>query len=284
LLEWFATHSAAAYAAIYFGVILLMALAEDAWPRRRHKTAPLRSRWLGNFGVAVVSGAIGWLLYPSVTFMAAWMAAAHGFGLLGQVAVPWPVALLLTFVWLDLLRYLQHRLLHSDLLWRVHRLHHTDLDCDFTTGLRFHPIEGAIAAFTGFAGVLALGAPLGAVVAAELGFVAMTMLTHANIAVPRRLDAALRLVLVTPDLHRVHHGRTGDDSRHNYGVVLSVWDRLFGTLRERPLAEQERMPLGVEGFEGERCVSLPWLLADPFIEPEVPAGSYPGEPGRSRRA
>jgi sterol desaturase/sphingolipid hydroxylase (fatty acid hydroxylase superfamily) len=175
------------------------------------------------------------------------------------VAVPAGVVLL------DLAVYLQHRVFHAvPALWRLHRVHHADLELDATTGLRFHPIEILLSMAIKIAAVAALGAPAAAVLAFEVLLNAGALFSHANLALPRGLDAVLRAVLVTPAMHRVHHSVVRAETDSNFGFCLSWWDRLFGTYRAAPAAGPDRVTIGLEAFRDPAELRLDRLLTQPF--------------------
>lgn len=256
---------ASIYAVLYFGAICAVALWEAAAPRR-DLTAPLRVRWFGNFAATLLHSAVTWWLFPMASVGFALLAAERGWGVLRLVEAPYPIAFVLSLAALDLARYAQHRIEHSvPLLWRVHRMHHTDHDFDFTTALRFHPLEALLAASTAFGVIAAFGAPVGAVAVYELGFALSVMFVHGNIRIPERLDRWLRRVIVTPDLHRVHHSAVGAETDSNFGGVLPCWDRLFGTYVDQPSAGHDAMTIGLAGYRGREHLALHRMLADPFI-------------------
>jgi sterol desaturase/sphingolipid hydroxylase (fatty acid hydroxylase superfamily) len=174
---------------------------------------------------------------------------------------------LLAVLLLDLAIYLQHVMFHAvPALWRVHRMHHSDTDLDVTTGLRFHPVEIVLSMLIKFAAIAALGAPAVAVLLFEVLLNATSMFNHANLRLPERVDAALRQVLVTPDMHRVHHSVIERETNSNFGFNLALWDRLFGTYRAQPEAGHEGMTIGVEQFRDPAEARLDRMLTQPFRE------------------
>lgn len=259
------THYASAYALIYFGALAAMALWEAAAPRRA-LSAPLRLRWTGNFAVTLLQSLITWWLFPLASVGVAMLAADRGWGLLRVADAPYWLAFAAALVVLDLSRYGQHWLQHRvPLLWRLHRMHHTDQDFDFTTALRFHPLDGLLTSSIAFAVVAGLGAPVAAVALYELVFLVMAMFGHGNVRLPAGIDAALRKVLITPDMHRVHHSTRRAESESNLGGVVSWWDRLFGTYRAQPESGHDGMAIGLVAYRDRRHLMLHRMLVDPLV-------------------
>jgi sterol desaturase/sphingolipid hydroxylase (fatty acid hydroxylase superfamily) len=231
---------------VFLGVLALMSALEALLPRRRRERAR-QQRWPLHLVLAVAGGLVGRLLAPVAAIAAAAYSQAHGIGLLTHVDGPawleWTLAVLL----LDLAVYGQHVLSHRwSWLWRWHRLHHKDVDLDATSGVRFHPVEIGLSTLWKAAVALALGPSMAAVVLFEVILNGTALFNHANLRLPDPLDRALRLVLVTPDMHRVHHSIAPGESRRNYGFAASAWDHLFRTYQAEPAAGQEQMTLGVE--------------------------------------
>ena len=228
--------------------------------------APLRSRWSANFALFAVNYGVLPFLVPLSNAGAAWLAAERGIGLFHAIDLTPPLAFAATFVLLDATRYAVHRLFHSaPLLWRLHRVHHSDVDYDLTVGLRFHPVEAIVGNLVVVAAVVALGAPVWAVIASDLATVALGYFSHGNVRLPAALDRALRAVVVTPAMHSTHHSVERDEAMSNFGSVLSVWDRLFRTYRERPRAgdaivfglavERDPSRLGIVRLLGLPCAA-----------------------------
>jgi len=183
--------------------------------------------------------------------------------------VPLPdwLAVIFSVIILDLALYLQHVLFHAvPFLWRFHRVHHTDLDIDASTGLRFHTLEILLSMGIKAAVVIVLGAPALAVLAFEILLNATSIFSHGNARLPLRLDRVLRLFLVTPDMHRVHHSVIVRETSSNFGFNLPWWDYLFGTYRQQPAAGHSSMTIGLPQFQDERVGRLPWMLVLPFIQ------------------
>jgi sterol desaturase/sphingolipid hydroxylase (fatty acid hydroxylase superfamily) len=198
--------------------------------------------------------------------------AAHGFGLLHLVALPQPLSLLVAVVLLDLAIWAQHVVFHRvPLLWRLHRMHHADVDLDVTSGARFHPIEILLSMVVKFAVIALLGAPAAAVLAFEVLLNACAMFNHANVRIAAPVDALLRRLVVTPDMHRVHHSVVRAETDSNFGFCLSWWDRIFGTYRAQPAAGQYAMTIGLETFRAPEEARLDRLVTQPFRDDQAVA-------------
>ena len=263
--ELLVRHEAVVYGCVWFGGIALAAALEGVAPRRA-PALPLRARWLRHFALALIDPLVARALLPLLEVGAAVAAAQAGTGLFHRVDAPRWIAAAGSLLALDAVRYGQHRLLHRvPWLWRLHRMHHTDVDYDFTTAFRFHPLESLFTASVGVLAVAALGAPVEAVVANEVLFVGASLFAHANVRVPRDLDRLLRFCVVTPDLHRVHHSAEPTETDSNYGSVLPLWDRLLGTYVAQPALGHEGMTVGLPAFREPRHRALRWMLANPFL-------------------
>lgn len=250
-----------------FAIVLAGMMAWEAWsPRREGLSARRGRRWSANFGLIALDAILLRLFFPLAAVGAAAFAAGRGWGLFNVVAVPPWLAIAASIIALDLAIYAQHVVFHKiPLLWRLHRVHHSDVDLDVTTGLRFHPIEIVLSMAFKAGLVIALGAPVLAVIAFEVVLNATSMFNHANIDLPRGLDRILRRLIVTPDMHRVHHSVYRDETDSNFGFNLSVWDHLFATYRAQPRDGHLRMRIGLDEFRerGERALHR--LLIQPFL-------------------
>ena len=248
----------------FFGVFAAVAAWEILAPRRT-LTAARRARWPGNLGIVLLNTLIVRAILPAGAVGIALAAEAKEFGLLHAVAIPFWLKAAIGFVALDLAIYLQHVLFHAvPALWRLHRMHHADLGFDVTTGARFHPIEIVFSMLIKAAAIAALGAPAVAVLAFEIALSATAMFNHANARLPLGLDRWVRLVVVTPDMHRVHHSAVPVETNSNFGFNLPWWDRLFGTYRAQPAAGHEAMTLGLAVFRDARELRLDKMLTQPF--------------------
>jgi len=250
------------------GVLFLMALWEALAPRRR-LTQRRAVRWSSNLGLVVLNTVAARLVAPLGAVGVAVLAAEHGWGLFHLVAVPDWLAVVLAVVALDLAVYGQHVMFHAvPWLWRLHLVHHADLDFDTTTGIRFHTIEIVLSLGIKAGVVLLLGAPAVAVVIFEVLLNATSLFNHGNVRLPGWLERPLRLFVVTPEMHRVHHSDRPVETNSNFGFNLPWWDFLFGTYRAQPAAGHEGMTIGLEYVRDERKAErLHWMLALPFITP-----------------
>jgi len=248
---------------VFAAVLLAMALLEHAFPRRPQRLA--WRRWPSNLGLVALSAVVLRLVAPAgVVGIAIW-AEARGIGLFPALGVPFWVAAPGSVLLLDLLVYGQHRLFHAaPVLWRMHRVHHADPELDASSGLRFHPAEMLLSLGIKGLGTVALGAPPEAVLAFEVLLNATSLFSHANLALPGRLDRVLRLVLVTPDMHRIHHSEIPAETDSDFGFCLSCWDRIFGTYRAEPERGQLGMVIGVQGFRADAAQRLDRLLVQPL--------------------
>ncbi|OGB17019.1 MAG: fatty acid hydroxylase [Burkholderiales bacterium RIFCSPLOWO2_12_67_14] len=249
----------------FAGVFALVALWELASPRRVLQL-PRAQRWASNLGIVLLNTVIVRLLFPTAAVGMAALGVEKGWGLLNHFAVPFWLAVPLAVVAMDFVIWLQHVMVHAvPALWRLHRVHHADLDYDLTTGARFHPLEIVLSMGIKFATIALLGAPVLAVVVFEVLLSACALFNHGNIRLPDGVDRVLRWFLVTPDMHRVHHSVEDDESNSNFGFNLTWWDRLFGTYREQPRGGQLGMVIGIHGHADPHEVArLPGMLMLPF--------------------
>jgi len=249
----------------FFGVLILMAVWEGLAPRRASTISRI-VRWGNNLGLVVFNTVLLRLIFPTAAVGVAIFASEHNWGLLNYVQLPSFAVVVISIVVMDFVIYFQHILMHAiPVLWRLHRVHHADLDYDFTTGVRFHPLEIIVSMLIKFAAILMLGPPVIAVLIFEVILNAMSMFNHGNVKLPAFLDRTLRLLIVTPDMHRIHHSVEEDESNRNFGFNLSLWDRFFGTYRKQPRAGHERMVVGIQNYRGLRDVtSIQGLLLLPF--------------------
>lgn len=248
----------------FLAVFLVMALAERLWPRRI-RTESTTKRWRANLGLATLGMAASQALAQWTPVAMAELAAVRGWGLLPGMGLDGWVLALSGILILDLAIWVQHVVFHRvPALWRLHAVHHSDHDLDVASGLRFHPIEILLSLLYKVALVVVLGIPAGAVLAFEVLLNAGALITHANLRLPLGLDRVLRLVLVTPDMHRIHHSTQRQEQDSNYGFHLAVWDRLFRTYRATPHAPQDCLPLGLNDHDVNVKRGLGALLALPF--------------------
>ncbi len=249
--------------ALFLGILGIVATWEMAMPRRRREI-PRVIRWTNNFGVVVLDTILVRLAFPIVAVGMALLAAERGWGLLNVFEVPFWLSFILSVLALDLAIYLQHVMFHAvPTLWRLHRMHHADLEFDVSTGLRFHPIEILLSMGIKLSVVTVLGPPALAVLVFEVLLNVTAMFNHGNILIPERIDRILRLFVVTPDMHRVHHSILPSETNSNFGFNLPWWDRLLGTYRSQPIKGHVSMTIGIEQFRTRRDLWLDRMLIQP---------------------
>jgi sterol desaturase/sphingolipid hydroxylase (fatty acid hydroxylase superfamily) len=249
----------------FVGVFALMGLWEVVLPRRA-LTVSKALRWGNNLGLVVLNTVLLRLLFPLAAVGVAAFAVANGWGLLNHFQVPFWIGAPVAVVALDFVIWLQHVMVHAvPALWRLHRVHHADLDDDLTTGTRFHPLEIVLSMLIKFAAIAVIGPPVLAIVIFEILLNATSMFNHGNVGIATRVDRVLRWFIVTPDMHRVHHSAEVDETNSNFGFNLPWWDRLFGTYREQPRAGHVNMTIGIRGHTDPREVArLDGMLLLPF--------------------
>lgn len=266
MTHWIVTHERLVRLIFFLGILAVMAAWEVVAPRR-NLTVSKAVRWANNLGIVFLNSVVLRLLFPTAAAGVAAYAGARGWGLLNDHAVPLWLAVTVSVITLDLVIYLQHVMVHAvPLLWRLHRVHHADPDCDVTTGARFHPVEIVLSMLIKSAAIMVLGPPVVAVILFEVLLNATAMFNHGNVRLPARLDRVLRYFVVTPDMHRVHHSMEVDETNSNFGFNLPWWDRLFGTYRDQPRAGHENMTIGIHEFRAPSEVSwLTGMLWLPFL-------------------
>ena len=258
--------------AFFLAILAVMAAWEVAAPRRRREI-PRIIRWTNNLGVVVVDTILVRLTFPVLAVGLALMAEARGWCLFNVFDTPNWLSLIGSILALDLAIYLQHVMFHAvPALWRLHRMHHADLEFDVTTGLRFHPIEILLSMGIKLAVVAALGPPAIAVLVFEVLLNATAIFNHSNVNIPRSIDRVLRWLVVTPDMHRVHHSIHPSETNSNFGFNLPWWDRLLGTYRPQPREGHEAMTIGIEQFRTVRDLWFDRMLIQPL---RGPASDYP---------
>ena len=262
--DFITAHEPAVRLSAFLGILAGMAIWEALAPRRaRLHGRPMR--WTGNLGVVIIASLLARLIFPVTAVGVAAYAASNGFGLFHWLGIPYAVAVVATIVLLDFAIYVQHVVFHHvPVLWRLHRMHHADLDFDATTGIRFHPVEILISMALKLALVAALGAPALGVILFEIVLNGSAMFNHSNARLPLALDRLLRLVVVTPDMHRVHHSVVPRETHANFGFFLPWWDRLFSTYRDQPEAGHEAMQIGLPVFRSAEELRLDRLLTQPW--------------------
>lgn len=260
---------------VFAGVLAALLAWEWLWPRRPRVVGRF-ARWPGNFGVVVAGALLLRVVFPVTAVAWAATLEAREVGLIGLSGLPAWVAMPLAVIALDLAIWAQHVVFHRiPALWRLHRMHHADIDLDATSGARFHPLEILLSMAIKFAVIAALGAPAAAVLVFEVLLNASAMFNHANVALPERIDRGLRKILVTPDMHRIHHSWRRDETDSNFGFCLSWWDRAFGTYRAAPTDGQIGMTIGLAEFRQPGEARLDRMLTQPFRDDAGQAASAP---------
>jgi sterol desaturase/sphingolipid hydroxylase (fatty acid hydroxylase superfamily) len=264
-------HEATVRLAFFFGILLLIALFEILAPRRPLTTSKA-GRWFGNLGVVVIGAVLLRIVFPITAVQLALWAGQKGWGIFNAMDMPFWLAVVLSIIILDFIIYLQHVIFHAvPTLWRLHMMHHADLDYDLTTGIRFHPLEILISMVIKFSAIVVLGTPALAVILFEIILNGMAMFNHGNFFIPLRLDRVLRWFVVTPDMHRVHHSVFPSETNSNYGFNLAWWDRVMGTYRAQPRLGHQGMTIGLNQFRDPSKLTLLWMLILPFVGKQ---GSY----------
>ena len=250
---------------LFLSVFVLLAIAE-IWVPRRALLVAKGKRWFANLAIVLINTGMVRLVAPAAAVGIALAVEQRGAGLLHMVGWPPLLEIVLAVLALDLAIYLQHVMFHAvPLLWRLHRMHHADLDFDVTTGTRFHPVEMLLSLGIKAAVIFLTGAPVAAVLLFEILLNVTAMFNHSNIRMPVAVDAVLRLLVVTPDMHRIHHSLDTEETNRNFGFNLPWWDRLFGTYRDQPRLGHDRMVIGTPAFRDARqCATLGDMLLMPF--------------------
>lgn len=250
---------------IFLGMLFIVALLEFIFPRRQ-LTAPKSVRWISNLGITFLNSVLTRLIFPVLAVELAILCQQNSWGIFNIFSFPLWFSFVASILILDFAIYLQHVMFHMvPTLWRLHRMHHTDLDLDVTSGSRFHPIEILLSIVIKLAIVMLLGAPAVAVLIFEIILNGAAMFNHGNINIPEKLDAFLRLFIVTPDMHRIHHSIIKKETNSNFGFNVPWWDRLMGTYIRTPQEGQLGLTIGLEEYRHLRYLNLNWLLLIPFI-------------------
>ncbi len=262
--ELLLSNEAAIRLGFFTAIFAFMATWEILAPRRTAQVTR-RLRWPGNLGIVIFNTLLLRFVMPTTAVALALAGENAGWGLLQQFELPLWAGVLFAVICLDLVIYLQHVMFHAvPVLWRLHRMHHADLAFDVTTGARFHPIEIILSMLLKFTVITALGPPAVAVLLFEVLLNALAMFNHANARLPLRLDNWLRRLIVTPDMHRVHHSVIPEEANSNFGFNLAIWDRWFGTYCAQPQAGHQSMCIGIGSFRTERDLALHRMLFQPF--------------------
>jgi sterol desaturase/sphingolipid hydroxylase (fatty acid hydroxylase superfamily) len=264
MLEFVEAHETLVRLGVFGSALLVFLVLEFITPRRKTNMQRGR-RWVSNFSIVALNAILLNITGFLVGVSAAVLAENYGWGIFNNIGAPQIVAILGSIIILDLAIYWQHRIFHEvPVLWRLHRLHHSDVEYDVSTALRFHPVEIIMSYFIKFAVTLVLGAPLVALIIFEIILNAAAMFNHSNLNIPQSLDKILRTVLVTPDMHRVHHSVHIHEANSNYGFNISVWDRLFGSYTAQPKDGHLDMQIGMSRFRESKEQTLGALLGQPL--------------------
>ena len=265
MIDFILNHESSIRLSVFFGGVFVLALWEYFKPKRKLTQNKLK-RWLNNIALIISSTVLVKIIVPAAAVGAAYLAEEKGWGFFNYVEMNYWVKFAVTFVLLDLIIYLQHLNFHEiPILWRIHRVHHSDRDCDVTTGIRFHPIEIVISIFIKIIAIIMLGVPVLAVIVFELTLNFMSMLTHSNIYINKNIERVMRWFIVTPDMHRIHHSTLENEANSNFSFNISLWDRLFGTYMALPEGGHQKMNIGLDQFNGNKWQTFFGLLYTPFV-------------------
>ncbi len=252
--------------AAFLGILVLVGLWEIIYPRKK-RVASKALRWMNNLGLIFLNAMVLRFVFPFLAIGTAVLAEQKGWGVGYQLSLPYLPKIVLSVILLDMMIYLQHVVFHKfSFLWRLHQMHHIDPDLDVTSGVRFHPIEIVLSMVIKMGLVVLFGIPVEAVLIFEIVLNGSAMFNHGNIMIPLGLDRLLRWVIVTPDMHRVHHSVFREETDSNFGFFLSWWDRIFRTYKAQPQSGHDNMILGTGYFQDKKYLQLPWLLAVPFLK------------------
>ena len=265
LFSMFQFSEAAVCLTVLIVVFAAMAVWEMAAPRRGLVTGKA-GRWFSNLVIVFINVVLVRVIFPIMPVALAVLAGSRGWGLLNGVDAPRWLEFAIALLLLDLAQYLQHVMFHIlPVLWRLHLVHHADLDFDVTTGLRFHPVEAIIWVMVRLSAVAVIGPDPLAVAVYEIALNGMLMFNHGNVRIPAGADGILRFAVVTPDMHRVHHSTVVREASSNFGFIASWWDRIFGTYRDQPAAGHETMGIGLAHYRSDTDLSLPRLMILPAV-------------------
>ncbi len=263
-MEFLAPYENTVRLGVFAGIFVLMALLETVLPRKR-RVQPRGPRWLTNLGLVVAGTALLRISMPILAIGMALVAAQNGWGLLAMIELPLWAEVVFAFLMLDLLIYAQHVAFHKvPLFWRFHKIHHADRDLDVTSGVRFHPVEAVLSMLWKLLCIVAIGPAAIAVFLFEVILNAASLFHHANLRLPQAADRILRWIMVTPDMHRVHHSVRRSETDSNFSFFLTVWDRLFGTYVAQPKDGHEGMTIGLDQYQSDQPSGLGWSLVEPF--------------------
>ncbi len=263
--QYFIAHESAFRLFSFIVILMLLLIVEIFWPRRKPDENN-NSRRLNNVLLLLVNYWAARLLVPLATYQVAIYVSENNMGLFNLISVPLLFNVFITVVIFALLIYIQHVVFHKvKLLWNIHRVHHSDLAFDVTTGIRFHPFEIVLSMFYKLLATLLLGPAAFAIILYEILLNAMALFTHSNIYLNSKVDKYLRKIIVTPDMHRIHHSVEQSETDSNYGNIFSFWDKLFKTYHAVPRAGYNDLVIGLQEFRDKSNSQLVQLLKTPFI-------------------
>ncbi len=267
--EWVVSNADGLRLSFFVSVFVIMAVLEH-FIKRRQPVASIPKRWAVNLSLVVVNSVILKLALPILAIDAALFASRQEVGLFNQLSLWLPLSILISILIMDMVIYWQHRIFHRiPLLWRLHRVHHTDIDLDVSSGARFHPIEIILSMLIKISLIVLLGVPAVAVVIFEITLNAAAMFNHANIKLSAKVDPVIRRFIVTPDMHRIHHSIHKNETHSNFGFFLSCWDRWFKSYTPDSKQTQANMTLGLENFREHSEISLVALFTQPFRNSKI---------------
>ena len=263
---WIIENETAIRLSFFFGIFLLVALWEVLTPRRPlNYSKPVR--WYSNIGLVFINSIVMRYLFPNIASGLAILASQRGWGLFNNYNIPYTFVIIISLLLQDGAIYIQHAMFHYlPLLWRFHRMHHTDTDLDVTSGARFHPVEIIISMCIKLSVIAVLGPPVEAVIIFEVLLNLTAMFNHGNIYIPPKIDQMLRCFVVTPDMHRVHHSISSKETNSNFGFNFPWWDAMFGTYCAQPEKDHKEMIIGLNQFRDPKELHLHKLLIQPFLE------------------
>ncbi len=271
MTEFVSSHESTIRIVFFLGIFSAVAVAELLSPRR-HLTTSKAGRWFANIGIILLNTVFVRLFFSTGAVGIALFVSDQKWGIFNSIDIPYWLAVILSVIILDFVIYIQHVMFHAvPTLWKLHMMHHADMDIDVTTGTRFHPIEMLLSMFIKGAAIIVLGAPALGVIIFEILLNGTAMFNHGNVKLPIDIDAILRLFVVTPDMHRVHHSVFPVETNSNFGFNLPWWDRLMGTYRAQPMKGHTDMSIGLKQFRNPAQLGLIDMLTMPFTRPQ---GSY----------
>ncbi|SIO16370.1 Sterol desaturase/sphingolipid hydroxylase, fatty acid hydroxylase superfamily [Parasphingorhabdus marina DSM 22363] len=263
-MEFLAPYESAIRLGVFAGMLLIMAVVEAVMPRKQ-RVQPRGYRWATNLGLVITGTLLLRVTMPMLAIGMALLATQNGWGLLAMITLPLWAEIIMAFLLLDLLIYAQHVVFHKvPIFWRFHKIHHADRDLDVTSGVRFHPVEAVLSMLWKLLCIAAIGPAAIAVFLFEVILNAASLFHHANFRLPARLDSLLRWIIVTPDMHRVHHSVRPAETDSNFSFFLTIWDRLFGTYVEQPKDGHAGMTIGLDEYQSDAPSGLGWSLVEPF--------------------